>query len=158
VKSRVATGYVSGLVLLALACDASALTSSGSMSVGIVITIKGGNSTVTPKIVSEARLWVVEGESWDYEVEIDPRKLRQAATHSLNNPFNMIFELAAGPADMEIFKISPTKAKVQWQNPVKPSPTDNHVRVRVLATDTISGSADSQDLLLYVTDLPTGGG
>jgi hypothetical protein len=134
----------------------AAVVANDSLSVSIMVTIAQDQidgPKVSPKIVSEAKLWVLEGDTWEYDVEVDVSKLR-SVSHALTDPFNLVFSLPDKPSDMTIVKLNSTKARVRIPRATADG-SDTHRRVRVKVRDTIGKGSNEQEVLLHITDLPT---
>jgi hypothetical protein len=133
-----------------------AVVADDSLSVTITVTIAQDQvkpRIIGPKIISEAKLWVLEGDTWEYDVEVDVSKLR-TVSHALTDPFNLVFSLPDNPTDMTIVKLNSTKARVRMPHVSAPG-QDIHRQVRVKVRDTMGKGTDEQDIVIHITDLPT---
>jgi hypothetical protein len=128
--------------------DAAGNNALTALSAGIVF-----QQGKRPRIVSEAPLWVVTGLPWTYDVVVDMRELRPA--HALNLNDSLSFALVGAPPGITITKTGLTTARVQWPTAASSGP---HERVVITVSDTVSGTSDRQEVLLYVVPIPMGGG
>lgn len=106
-----------------------------------------------PRIISEAPLWAVTGQPWTYEVVVDTRELRPS--HVLNPADTLTFVLSTAPPGVTITKTGLTTARVHWPAALG---TGSHHPVIITVTDSVSGTSDQQEVLLYVVAVPSAGG
>lgn len=106
-----------------------------------------------PRIISEATMWAVTGQPWTYDLMVDMRELR--LSHELVLADTLTFALSAAPAGVTITKTGLTTARVNWPAALG---TGTHHPVIITVTDSVSGTSDQQEVLLYVVAVPSAGG
>ncbi len=110
-----------------------------------------------PRIVSESELAVAAGGAWTYDVVADVRGQREGppSHRPVGETVDLVFALGSGaPTGMTLERTGATSARVSWPD----AAGAEHVRVRVVVTDRISGNGDLQEVLIYVVPSPGGGG
>ena len=110
-----------------------------------------------PRIVSESELAVAAGGAWTYDVVADVRGQREGppSHRPVSETIDLVFALGSGaPAGMTLARTGATSARVSWPD----AAGAEHVRVRVVVTDRVSGNGDLQEVLIYVVPSPGGGG
>lgn len=107
--------------------------------------------TSGPRIISEADLVTASGETWVYDIELDPNAL----PHALNVPDTLEFSLIDAPPGMTITPTSRITARITWTNP---DGEDEHGLIHLRVRDTLTGIEDRQEVLLFIIARPGGGG
>lgn len=109
--------------------------------------------TTMPLITSVPTLFAAQGETWIYDVVVDPSAL--VLPHALRPLVDLDFILIDAPAGVTVVRTGTLTARITWATVAG---VDEHRLVRLRVHDRISGHSDIQEILLHVRDRPTGGG
>ena len=109
--------------------------------------------TAEPVITSVPALATAQGETWTYDVVIDPGSL--GLPHALRPTVDLEFILLDAPAGATIVKTGALRARVTWP---EVSGADEHRLIRLRVHDHVSAYSEVQEVLLHVRAQPSGNG
>ncbi len=123
--------------------DLSVFDGSATVAATVPVRISGTGTTARPWIVSDPPLEATAGDILRSPVRV--------LTSGLPPGFDVTFGLTGAPGGMTITKTGPDTAEILWSIP---GGTDAHVGFTITTSESVSGSAASQAVLMRVS--PTG--